>query len=94
MMASNKAGMEWECNAQSWGVCERDERWREVGERITCSYIYEIADEDEPTRQLTKKSNAIRNTLNGSKRILMVDIFDIPLDSWSEDKGYRPGKEK
>ena len=20
----------------------------------------------------------------------MVDIFDIPLDSWSEDQGYRP----
>ena len=31
--------------------------------------------------KLTKKSNAIRNTLKGSKRILMVDIFDIPLDS-------------
>jgi len=45
--------------------------------------------------ELTKKSNAIRNTLNGSKRILMVDIrYSSRLFGRKIEIPRRLGKEK
>ena len=77
------------------GACVRDETLE--GGRGAHNVLIFLKSPTNRPGKLTKKSNAIRNTLKGSKRILMVDIFDIPLDSWSEDRDTAPrrlGKEK